>query len=230
VAVKPFEPFVKRLNQKELSRVAIAGGGAAGMEIAMALRHRGAAVTVFSDKPSMPPALAWRAARAARRMGVDLREARPLSSIEPGPVVISGAAQQAFDLVLLATGAAPLAWPRAAGLTCDERGYVLVDTMLRSVSHPEVFAVGDCASLRDASHPKSGVYSVRHGEALGLNLRNLIEGRALQEFEPQPRSLTLLSCGRKYAIAQRGGWSAEGAWAWHWKDWIDRRWVRSSRV
>ena len=41
----------------------------------------------------------------------------------------------------------------------------------------------------------------------------------------QVRQLALISCGGKYVIASRGGWSAEGRWAWQWKDWVDRRWI-----
>jgi hypothetical protein len=43
------------------------------------------------------------------------------------------------------------------------------------------------------------------------------------------RALQLVSCGARYAIAERGAWSAEGAWVWRWKDWIDRGWLRSLR-
>ena len=144
-----------------------------------------------------------------------------------GPVVIAGASHQAFDLVLLATGAAPFAWLRESGLGTDARGFVLVDQALRSLSHPEVFAAGDCATLRDAPEPKSGVFSVRQGEALTENLRRTVTRDALKPHEPQARALQLISCGSRYAIAERGDWSAEGAWVWRWKDWIDRRWMRS---
>ncbi|HYD56800.1 MAG TPA: pyridine nucleotide-disulfide oxidoreductase, partial [Burkholderiales bacterium] len=103
----------------------------------------------------------------------------------------------------------------------------LVDPALRSVSHPEVFATGDCATLRERPHAKSGVYSVRHGEVLVDNLRRLAGGQPLREYRPQARALTLLTCGARYAIAQRGGWSAEGRWAWHRKNRIDRKWLRA---
>ena len=140
-----------------------------------------------------------------------------------------GSARQDFDLVIRATGAAAPAWLGAGGLAVDARGFVLVHDTLQSISHPEVFVGGDCATVRDAPHPRSGVYAVRHGERLATNFRNLISGRPLEPFVPQARALTLLSCGSRYAIAQRGDWTAEGAWVWRWKDWIDRRWLKSLR-
>ncbi len=46
LAAKPFETFFERLRTARLNRVAIAGAGVAGAELAMALRYRGAAVTL----------------------------------------------------------------------------------------------------------------------------------------------------------------------------------------
>jgi pyridine nucleotide-disulfide oxidoreductase family protein len=227
LTVKPFDRFLSELRIAE--RVAVVGAGAAGAEIAMALRHRGAQVTLYSAAPLEPPALAERMIRQLRRRKVDYRPGMPVTRFEQGPVVIAGAARQAFDLVILATGAAALPWLKSAGLATDERGFALVHRTLQSVSHPEVFALGDCATLRDAPHPKSGVYAVRHGELLAANLRRLFSTQALEPYVPQKRALLLLSCGARYAIAQRGGWSAQGRALWWLKDGIDRRWVASFR-
>jgi len=94
------------------------------------------------------------------------------------------------------------------------------------VSHPHVFAVGDCAGLGEA---KSGVNAVRHGAVLEQNLRNLVAGTPLVHYEIDPHALLILTCGARYAIASRGSWSAEGRWAWWWKYWIDRRWMKQLR-
>ncbi len=51
-------------------------------------------------------------------------------------------------------------------------------------------------------------------------------GAALRSYRPKARSLYLLACGPKYAIASWGRCSAEGPWVWSWKDWIDRRFIR----
>jgi pyridine nucleotide-disulfide oxidoreductase family protein len=225
--VKPFDEFLARLRIAE--RVAVVGAGAAGAELAMALRHRGAQVTLYSERPTFSPRLAGRLARQLRRRKVDFRPGMPVSAIEPGPVVVAGQARQQFNLVLLATGAAALPWLRQSGLASDERGFVAVHPTLQSVSHPEVFALGDCATLREAPQPRSGVYALRQGEALIDNLRRLVAGAALEPYAPQKRALSLISCGARYAIAERGGWTAQGRWVWWWKDRIDRRWVASFR-
>jgi pyridine nucleotide-disulfide oxidoreductase family protein len=224
LAAKPFEAFFDKLSTVKLNRVAIAGAGASGIELAMALRYRGAAVTLYSQHAQPTPA---RSESALRRMGVDLRPGMPISAIERGPLVISGASRQEFDVVILTTGAKPLPWLRGGGLAHDEQGFVLVDDKLESVSHPGVFAAGDCATLQSRPVPKSGVYALRQGEALVLNFRRMLRGEPPLAYRPQRHALLLVSCGRRYAIAQRGAWSAQGRWVWWWKNRIDRAWVRS---
>jgi pyridine nucleotide-disulfide oxidoreductase family protein len=224
LSVKPFESFVERL--RFASRIAIVGAGAAGAELAMALRYRKALVTLYADKP----VLSSRVERQLRRRGVDYRPGMAVTAIHNGPVVVSGAARQDFDLVIMATGAAPLPWLAHSGLAADERGFALVGDTLQSVSHPEVFAAGDCASIRYRPRPKSGVYSVRHGEILAVNLRRVLDGQPLERYDPQSRALQIITCGARYAIAERGDWSWQGRLVWWWKRRIDRRWIRDLRV
>ena len=108
---------------------------------------------------------------------------------------------------------------------CDGRGFVATGATLQSMSHPEVFAVGDVATRSDSPHPRSGVYAVRAGPPLLANLRRSVEGGPLAPHRPQRRTLNLISCGARRAIAAWGGWSAEGRWAWWWKDRLDRAFV-----
>jgi selenide,water dikinase len=225
---KPFEAFMERwLAAKDRARrIAVVGAGAAGVEMAMAAAHRtNAQLTLYSDRAMFRPGLARRVARQLRRTGVELRAGTAVAAVEAGPVIVAGGAREAFDLVIWTAGAAPLPCLAASGLATDERGFVLVDATLRSVSHPEVFAVGDSATLRDAPHPKSGVFAVRHAAVLEENLRG-----AQRRYAPQLRALALISCGARYAIADWGGVSWEGGWVWRWKDRIDRRWLERFRL
>ena len=133
------------------------------------------------------------------------------------------------DLVLWATGAEAHAWQRDAarrgGLAVSERGFIRIDPLLRSVSHPQVYAVGDCAEWASPL-PKAGVYAVRMGPVLTRNLRAALGQGSAAAYVPQHRFLALLATGDGRAIASRGGFGTSGRWVWRWKDHIDRSFVR----
>lgn len=223
LTAKPFDAFVAGVRRG--ARSAVIGGGAAGAELAMALRHAGCQVALYSAGSALAPALGRRMARALRKRGVNLIQLA-VDEILPGGVVLAGKAHAEYEQVVLASGAAPHAWLAAAGLTSAEDGFVEVDAMLRSVSHPAVFACGDCATPRGTRYPRSGVYAVRHGELMARNLHRLVKDEPLEPYVPQKTALMLVSCGSRYAIAQRGAWTAEGRLLWLLKDRIDRRWMR----
>ena len=140
------------------------------------------------------------------------------------------AVDRSSDVVIWATGAEAQAWQRDAArrgaLAVDDAGFVRIDEQLRSVSHPQVFAAGDCASWPGHVLPKAGVHAVRMGPTLANNLRVALGAAGdLATHRPQRRFLALLSTADGRAIASRGPFGAEGAWAWRWKDRIDRRFV-----
>ncbi|MFM7531909.1 MAG: FAD-dependent oxidoreductase, partial [Rubrivivax sp.] len=142
------------------------------------------------------------------------------------------------DVALWATGAQAHEWQRdparRGALAVDDQGFVRIDEQLRSVTHPEVFASGDCASWPGEGLPKAGVHAVRMGPVLAGNLRAAWRGPAgaadLRPHRPQRHFLALLATGDGRAIASRGPFGAEGAWAWRWKDHIDRSFLRQFEV
>lgn len=241
--VRPIEHFVRLLEGLvELARqrvvdVVVVGGGAAGVELALALQYRlagadgaeeRARVALVTGGPAplqdYPPAVMRHAAAllAARRVTV-FRDT--CAELQPGVLVLGSGARLACDAPVLATGAEPPPWLAGSGLQLDVRGFVCTGPTLQSCSHPEVFAAGDVASRVDAPHPRSGVYAVRAGPPLLLNLRRHVAGGVLQPYQPQRRTLNLISCGERRAIMAWGDWAAQGRWAWWWKDRIDRRFV-----
>jgi pyridine nucleotide-disulfide oxidoreductase family protein len=215
--------------------IAAVGGGAAGVESLLAVLAR-----LRADQPGRPLAgtLASRstvllpglAAGAARCASAALQAAGVRLCLGCDGLPSGGPAP---DLVLWATGAQAHAWQRDAqrrgGLAVDEAGFLRIGADLRSISHPQVFAVGDCAAWAPPL-PKAGVYAVRMGPVLAHNLRAALTGAALQPYRPQRHALALLATGDGRAIAARGRWWAEGRWLGRWKDHIDRRFVRGFAV
>jgi NADH dehydrogenase FAD-containing subunit len=97
-----------------------------------------------------------------------------------------------------------------------------------------VFATGDCARWPGAGLPKAGVHAVRMGPVLAHNLRAALQAPpgagGFRTHQPQRHFLALLATGDGHAIASRGPFGAEGAWAWRWKDHIDRRFLATFRM
>ncbi len=226
-------PVVHRAQAKPL-RITVIGAGAAGMELAMAVRHRmpKAAVTLLCG--STPVGAGYTERVQARLKAALLQRKITLlqdtaSGVQPGEVLLASGATLACDVPLVATGAQAPAWLLASGLVLDLQGFVAVDACQRSTSHPEVFAAGDVSTRMDRPMARSGVVAVRAGPALAMNLAAAVAGQALREHQPPERTLNLVSCGNRYAIASWGPHSAQGRWVWWLKDWIDRRFLRRYR-
>ena len=130
--------------------------------------------------------------------------------------------------MIAATGARALPWLARSDLACSHDGWVEVGDTHQSLSHPEVFAAGDCCTRLDPRFARSGVHAVHAGPVLAHNLLAHARGEALRQYTPRRHSLYLIACGARWAIASWGRCSAQGRWVWRWKDWIDRRFIRSN--
>ena len=241
--VRPIEAFGKLWPQvaaialQRPLHLAVVGAGAAGLELAMAAAHAlgqpqnaaGSRVTLVTGgaEPgqSYPAAVQRRIRAALRRLHITVLQ-NSCVGMNPGEVVLGSGATLACDMPLLAIGAQAPGWLAGSGLTLDAQGFVAVNSFQQSTSYADVFAAGDVASRFDAQHSRSGVYAVHAGPPLLRNLMSALDTQLLTAYTPPARTLNLLSCGGCYAIASWGQFSVEGAWVWHVKDRIDRRFVR----
>ena len=240
--VRPIETFgalwprVADLAKSRPIELAVIGAGAAGLELAMAAAHalRGAAypagsrVTLVTGGPppasSYAPALQRRVLLALQRQHITVvRDA--CTGIVAGELLLASGARLACDAPVLAVGAQAPGWMAGSGLALDEAGFVAVNSYQQSTGHATVFAVGDVASRVDVKHPRSGVYAVRAGPPLLANLQAAVRGEPLKAYQPPARTLNLIACGERYAIAAWGGLHVEGRWVWRLKDRIDRGFI-----
>ena len=243
--VKPVDVFLGRWSDVHdaavagaITRIAVVGGGAGGVEVLLAMHHRLRRsapgrlprFALVSDRSNLPAAANRALLARLDAAGVEKHFGRAAARFDTGAVVLADGARVAADAIFCATPATAAPWLAASGLACDARGFVRIDRHLRSPSHANVFAAGDCATQDGPPHPRSGVYAVRQGPALAANLRAAATGRPLVRYRPQSRALALISTGGRHAIAVWGRVSFSGAWVWRWKDRIDRRFMRRYRV
>jgi len=246
--VKPVSGFVRRWHAIRdrlpegsggdvAARLAIGvvGSGAGGFEILSAVQHAlsGRAVSLHWVLRGRYP-LSGRhvsAQRAARRAaldaGIEVHTGFDVEGVEKGPVLVATDGRRlVLDELLWCTGAVGPDWPAAAGLEVDQRGFVLTDATLRSLSHPWIYATGDIGSQQGTDYPKAGVHAVRQAPLLHDNLRADLLGEPLRAYRPQSDFLSLMATGPEHAIANRSFATVSGAWVWRWKDRIDRRFMQ----
>jgi selenide,water dikinase len=223
-------------------RFVTVGGGAGGVEVTLAMRHRLRALAAARGRD--PDAYSFtvvtkgelledhnasvrrRFRRILAERGVRFVEHDGVQRVEDGCVVCASGSSFDYDELVWVTEAGGAPWLAETGLALDQAGFVVVDATLRSVTDKRIFAAGDVATSRDHPRPKAGVFAVRQGPKLADNLRLALDGEAPRPFVPQRAFLSLITTGDKYAIASRGRWAAEGRLLWWLKDQIDRGWMR----
>lgn len=251
IPIKPVDRFLERwleLEQRLLARnngfrIAVVGGGAGGVEVALSLQHRlntrlaelgvpndrvSFAVVTDTDLP-LPrhsPAVRRKMQGFLENRGIELKTGQAVREITADAVRRADGTDVPADATIVVTHAGAAGWLGDTGLQLDDRGFLKVGPTLQSVSHDFVFAAGDIAAFDGHLLPKAGVYAVRQGPVLAENLRRLAEGKPADRYRPQKLTLALISSGDPYAVASYGPLALEGAWVWRLKDWIDRRWMK----
>ncbi|MEW2556750.1 FAD-dependent oxidoreductase [Streptomyces zhihengii] len=202
------ELLAGRLARLGGGTVVVAGSGLTGVESAaeIAERHpRLKVVLLGRDEPgaAMGPKARAHLRGALDRLGVEVRAGVEVRKVLPGAVELAGGESVAAEAVLWTCGTRTSPLAAAAGLAVDDRGRVVTDSALRSVSHPDVYAIGDAAAVRQG-------YGVMHGTCQGgmptgvhaaLSIDRVLRGR-----RPKPFRFgyyhTPVSLGRGDAVVQ----------------------------
>jgi selenide,water dikinase len=172
-------------------------------------------------------------------LGIEIRHNCFVDEIQKDCICLTTGEEISFTHCLWATGAEShsLAFRlKDRGLAVSERGWIRVNKYLQSVSHPCVFAAGDCnvmEGLSTASPPKAGVYAVRAGPILIENLTKFLaqeKKESWKDYIPQEDFLKLLVCGDGTALGFRFGIPIHGKWVFQLKDAIDLTFMNLFKV
>eukprot|EP01059_Diplonema_ambulator_P013465 TRINITY_DN2397_c0_g1_i1.p1 TRINITY_DN2397_c0_g1~~TRINITY_DN2397_c0_g1_i1.p1 ORF type:complete len:469 (+),score=78.29 TRINITY_DN2397_c0_g1_i1:1010-2416(+) len=166
-------------------------------------------------------------AKEYRRRGVAVIRGEAVKWGDVGLVLADGR-EVPCDSCLWCTDAGTGSWLKGTDIALED-GFVKVNEFMQSVSHENIFAAGDCASL-PTPVAKAGVFAVREGPPLTANLKSLLTATTpappLTPFTPPKSFLGLFGTGYpSNCIASRGPMATSAGWLWELKDWIDRTWM-----
>lgn len=217
--------------QKEWLTFLIIGGGATGVELAGTLaeiaRHTlahefrridpaSATVLLIEAGPrvlsSFPPSLSANARQKLERLGVQVRTGGAVTELDESGVCI-GEERIAARTVLWAAGVAASSLGATLGVAVDRAGRVLVTEELAVPGHPEVFVVGDLATLPDRQLPAVAPAAKQMGGHAAAAILARLSGRPMSPFRYRDFG-SLATIGRQAAVIDFGRLRLTGMLAW----------------
>jgi NADH dehydrogenase len=165
--------------------------------------------------PAFPERLAKKADTALRRLGVEVRTSSPVEMIDGDGVVIAGTRLDTKNIIWTAGVAASPAgtW---LGAETDRAGRVKVNPDLSVSGHPNIFVIGDTASVTENGKPLPGIAPVamQEGRYVASLIADIVAGKA----HPQPfhyvNKGNLATIGRFFGIVDVAGFQMAGLLAW----------------
>ena len=224
-------------NTQQLS-IAIVGGGAGGVELA--LNMQACLRKLLLDKNALEIHLIHRGeqllsghndwvsnklTKIIQQRGIRLHLQRDVTKVSADKIMCQSGLEIECDRIFWVTQAAAPKWIKESPLKTDKQGFILVKNTLQSVSHPNIFAAGDIATMTNYQRPKAGVFAVRQGQPLFDNWQNILTGQKLEKYTPQNKYLALIGTGDKKAIASWASFGWRSSLFWKLKDYIDRKFM-----
>lgn len=240
--VKPIEGLIKAqqqliaLSSRPLVKVAVIGGGAAGIEIAgnawwllskycqgkyeIRIICQGRILHRFPEK------VRTAVIKSLEQRDIKFIEHHNVTRISNHHIEFHPGKRHQADLIFMATGVRPSPIFRASGLPTGPEGGLKVNAYLQCTDYPNIFGGGDCVYFKDQPLNKVGVYAVRQNPVLYQNLMASMTGKPLATFSPGGAYLLIFNLGNKSGLFYKKGVMLMGPIAFWIKDYIDRRFMR----
>jgi NADH dehydrogenase len=150
-----------------------------------------------------------------QHLGVEVRAPAMVTKIEPGAVWI-GSERIPAAVILWAAGVAASSLGKELGAPTDRAGRVMVNADLSIPNYPNVFVIGDLATLKDESgKPLPGVAPVamQEGRYIAMAVAKDLRNAPRQPFHYFDKG-NLATIGRAAAVAQIRKLHISGYFAW----------------
>jgi NADH dehydrogenase len=166
--------------------------------------------------PELDGSLGDYAQEKLAKRGVEVRLKTAVVSMSESGVALSDGTLIKTNTLIWTAGSAPN--PLLAALPCaKEKGKLIVEGTLEVPGWPGVWALGDCAAIRDPQsgklYPPTAQHALRQGRVLARNIIATLRGTAKQPFIFSTIG-QLAAIGRRTGVAHIMGVNFSGFIAW----------------
>ena len=165
--------------------------------------------------PAYSEDLSRKAQEQLKHLGVDVSTSHIVTRVEPGAVWV-GDNRIPASVILWAAGVAASSLGQKLGVPLDRAGRVIVQPDLSIPGHPEVFVIGDLASLQDEHGkmlPGVAPVAIQQGKWVARTIARDLEHQPRRNFHYNDKG-SLATIGRAAGVAQFPGFSLSGYFAW----------------
>jgi len=165
--------------------------------------------------PPFSESLSKAAKQRLENLGVEVRLGHSVDHIDADGIVVAGE-RIASKTVIWTAGVAPSPAGKWLNVETDRAGRIRIQKDLTVPGHPEIFVVGDTASLDQNGKPLPGVAQVamQQGRYAGKLIHNRIVGNpALEAFSYFDKG-SMAVVGKGFAVLQSGKVQISGLVAW----------------
>ena len=165
--------------------------------------------------PTFSKDLSEAAGKRLQDLGVEIRLGRAVDHIDADGIIVAGE-RIVSKTVIWTAGVAPSPAGKWLNVETDRAGRVRVQPNLTVPAHPEIFVVGDTASLDENGKPLPGVAQValQQGRYAGKLIRSRVVGGATPKPFKYFDKGSMAVVGKGFAVLQTGKIHLSGFLAW----------------
>ncbi len=149
------------------------------------------------------------------KLGVEVRLGRGVDEIDADGVTVGGE-RIASKTVIWTAGVAPSPAGKWLNVETDRAGRVRIQQDLTVPEHPEIFVVGDTATINQNGKPLAGVAQVamQQGRYAGALIHRRVTGKSVVRPFRYFDKGTMAVVGQGYGVLQSGKLRLKGSLAW----------------
>ena len=235
--VKPISKLANNFLNKitNFKSIAFIGGGAGSVELALAIKKRflninqDIKITIITGKRGLlstfPQKTKLTSLKTLEKFKIDIIEYKRVLEVKPKQIILSDKSMLKIDKAILSTNSMTPKWLAKSDILLTKDNYILVNKSFQT-NYKYVFASGDVIDFNNQNLKKAGVFAVRSGKPLAINIKKFILGKKLVEYKFNKNYLALIGTSKRSAIATKYNLTFNSRFFFYLKKYIDQNFIK----